>query len=261
MTDPIHRIVRGSGPIVATAIHDGHEIRPELMPYLALDEAGRLREEDPFTGGWARVAPTRVLALRSRFEVDINRPRETAVYRTPEDAWGLQVWKESLPETLVERSIEGYDLFYRDFGDLLREVIQEHGRVLVLDLHSYNHLREGPDGPAADPETNPQVNLGTGTIPDRTPWAGLIDRFISDLSEHEFPGGRLDVRENVKFRGGACAAWVHRNFPESACVLSVEFKKFFMSEWTGEPDGPMISAIETALRSTVPGILEELERI
>ncbi len=62
----------------------------------------------------------------------------------------------------------------------------------------------------------------------------MIDRFISDLSGFDFPGGRLDVRENVKFRGGNCGAWAHATFPDSACVLSIEVKKFFMDEWTGD---------------------------
>ena len=35
----------------------------------------------------------RIIVNRSRFEVDINRPRDKAVYITPEDAWGLHIWK------------------------------------------------------------------------------------------------------------------------------------------------------------------------
>jgi len=251
---------RGNGPIVATAIHDGHDVRAEVAHHLALDEAARLREEDPFTGRWTVIAPTRVVATRSRFEVDLNRPRETAVYRTPEEAWGLEVWNGSLPEAIVERSLEDYDAFYAELERLYTELARRHQRFLVLDLHSYNHRREGPAGPPADPAGNPQVNIGTGTMSDRSRWARLIERFIDDLTSFDFPGGRLDVRENVKFRGGACAAWTHRSFPDSACVLSIEVKKFFMDEWTGEADERQLNAIGEALASTLPGALEELER-
>ena len=31
----------GSGPLVATAIHSGHEIRRDLLPMLALDDSNR----------------------------------------------------------------------------------------------------------------------------------------------------------------------------------------------------------------------------
>ena len=245
---------------MATAIHDGHEVRDEVMRFMALDEVSRLREEDPFTGRWTEIAPTRVVGLRSRFEVDLNRARETAVYRTPEDAWGLEVWREAPPDDVIARSLDAYDGFFGALEGLYRELADRYGRFLVLDLHTYNHRREGADGLPADPAGNPQVNVGTGTMPAREHWASLIDRFMGDLAAYHFPGGELDVRENVRFRGGACAAWTHRTFPDAACVLSIEVKKFFMDEWTGEADETLVDEVCNALRPAVAGALEELER-
>ncbi len=260
MDECIWNLERGLGPVVATAIHDGHAVREEVIRHMALDEASRLREEDPFTGRWTEIAPTRIVGTRSRFEVDLNRPRETAVYRTPEDAWGLEVWGDALPDDVIARSLDAYDAFYGALDGLYRELADRYGRFLVLDLHSYNHRREGADGPPADPAGNPQVNVGTGTMPDRERWARLIDRFVDGLAAYEFPGGALDVRENVRFRGGACAAWAHRRFPGAACVLSIEVKKFFMDEWTGEADETLVDEVCNALRPAVAGALEELER-
>lgn len=258
MSDVIWTLERGPGPLVATAIHDGHGVRAEVLEHMALGEPDRLREEDPFSARWTAVAPTRLVGLRSRFEVDLNRTREKAVYRTPEDAWGLTVWREGLPVEVAERSLREYDAFYATVEGLFRELADRYGRFLVLDLHSYNHRRDGPDAPPADPSENPQVNVGTGTLTSRGPWEGLIRRFISDLGGAAFPGGPLDVRENVKFRGGAFAAWTHRAFPGAACVLSIEFKKFFMDEWTGEPNEALVAAIGDALAVAVPGALHEL---
>ncbi len=258
--DQIWRLELGDGPLVATAIHDGHDVREEVRKLMALEEAARLREEDPFTARWTRVAPTRLVGLRSRFEVDLNRPREKAVYRTPEDAWGLDVWHRAPPENVIARSLQEYDSFYAEVERLFAGFEDRHGRFLVLDLHTYNHRRAGPDAlPAAEAE-NPMINVGTGTMTDRSPWGPLIDRFINELGEYDFPGRRLDVRENVRFRGGAFAAWAHRTFPESACVLSIEVKKFFMDEWTGAPDQALLEAVARALESTLPGTLEELAR-
>ena len=65
---------------------------------------------------------------RSRFEVDLNRPRDEAVYRTPDMAWGLQVWKAPPPEDVVERSLAVHDRFYDDLQvrlDELVEIIEE----------------------------------------------------------------------------------------------------------------------------------------
>jgi hypothetical protein len=261
MTDRIWQIELGQGPMVATAIHDGGEVRDEVRRHMVLEEPSRRREEDPFTAEWTRIVPNRIVGLRSRFEVDLNRPREQAVYRTSEDCWGLQVWNGGLPDDVAERSVMEYDVFY----DMLREVYgglaERYGKFVVYDLHTYNHRREGPGSPAADATRNPQVNLGTGTMKDRSKWAGVIERFKHDLGHFDFPGGGLDVRENVRFFGGNHPRWAHEMFPDSACVLAIEVKKFFMDEWTGEADMTLVRAIRDALQSTVSGVLEELVKL
>ena len=259
MTDAFE-ITPGPGPLVAAAVHDGHAARPETLPLFALDHAGRLREEDPFTGALAEVAATRIVGKNSRFEVDLNRPRDRAVYRTPDDAWGLTVWKGEVPEFVVADSLATYDAFYDAVRALLAEKIEEFGSVVVYDLHSYNHRREGPDGPAADPEQNPEVNVGTGTL-DRQRWGRLVDRFMADLRAGAAEAGipDLDVRENVKFEGGHFSQWVHETFGSAACVIAVEFKKTFIDEWTGEPDAAHLQRLADALDATVPGVLAERE--
>ncbi|MGH7501712.1 MAG: N-formylglutamate amidohydrolase, partial [Longimicrobiales bacterium] len=157
-TPPAWRITRGPGPIVAVAIHNGHAVRKEVEARLRLSEGERLREEDPYTAGWTEVVDTRVIGRRSRFEVDLNRPRESAVYVEPEQSWGLRVWEGPLPLDLIARSLEAWDAFYRDLAVLLEEKRARHGRFVVFDIHSYNHRRSGPDGAPADPSENPDVN-------------------------------------------------------------------------------------------------------
>jgi N-formylglutamate amidohydrolase len=253
-------IVSGTGPLVATAIHDGHEVRDEVAALLAIDNSTRLREEDPHTSRWVRMAPTRVVVRASRFEVDLNRPRERAVYRRPEDAWGIDVWRAPPPVDLIERSLALYDEFYADIRRVLEAVRAAHGTFVVFDLHTYNHRREGPDGRPADVGANPEVNLGTGTV-DRARWGPLVDRFMHDLGHVEVDGRRLDVRENVKFRGGWFSQWIHETFPGEGCALAIEFKKFFMNEWTAEVREDTLRQIGAALLSTVPGVREELSRL
>src|SRR5689334_21156460 len=95
----------GSSALLVTAIHAGSAMRSSLQALCALDAAQRLREEDPFTDRWTRISDNRIVGLRSRFEVDLNRPREKAVYRVPADCWGLQAWKKELPSSEVELSL------------------------------------------------------------------------------------------------------------------------------------------------------------
>ena len=255
--DAIWKLVTGDGPLVATAIHDGYELRPDVGANMALDKLGRLREEDPFTGSWTEVAPTNIIGTHSRFQVDLNRPRETAIYIKPEDAWGLIVRREPPPEGTVAKSLAEYDAFYQASEALFRKMTAQHGRIVVYDLHTYNHRRNGPDGDVADPEANPEVNIGTETM-NRDLWAPVIDRFIGDLRAFDYMGRHLDVRENVKFKGGNFARHTHTSFPDSVCVLSIEFKKFFMDEWSGAPDTAQVAAIQAALASTTPGVLAAL---
>ncbi|MGH7665535.1 MAG: N-formylglutamate amidohydrolase [Gemmatimonadaceae bacterium] len=245
-------------PLVATAIHAGHDLRPEIARLIALDDAERLREEDPFTDEWTVVAPLRVIGSVSRFEVDVNRPRDGAVYRTPADAWGLRVWKEQLPAGVVERSLARYDTFFASMRELFDAMATQFGRFVVLDIHSYNHRRDGPDAPPADPALNPEVNVGTSNM-NRSAWAPVVDRFMNDLALPDANGRRLDVRENVKFRGGHFSQWIHSTYGDAACSLAVEFRKFFMDECTGQPHGNEIDAVRVALESAVPGVLEEVK--
>lgn len=244
---------------MAVALHDGHEVRAAVAPFLALDDAGRLREEDPFTGEWIAVAPHRVVVGASRFEVDLNRPREGAVYRTPEQAWGLTVWQEGTPETLWEESLALHDAFLKDVAALLDRIVAKHGRFVLFDLHTYNHRREGASGPVADVAGNPEINLGTRNL-DRAKWAPVIDAFTRDLCAFDFGGRQLDVRENVKFGGGAFSRWVVEHYP-MGCPLSIEAKKFFMDEWTSQPDRAQVALLREALAATVDGVLAALAQV
>lgn len=260
MEDQIWSIEEGDGPLVAAAIHDGHVVRSEIEKLLALTPDERLREEDPFTGEWTRVADTRIVVRRSRFEVDMNRPPDKAMYLKPQDAWGLDVWREGPPPTLVDRSLEQYDRFYEEVAGVLDRLSDRHSRFVVYDLHSYNHRRGGPDAHPENPELSPEVNVGTGTL-DRERWGPVADAFIDALSRVDFLGRKLDVRENVKFRGGYFPEWIHTNYPDRGCALAIEFKKFFMDEWTGEPYPDVVRAIREALEATVSPVLDALREL
>ena len=253
-------IEEGGGPLVACAVHAGNEVRAEALRHMAIRRRERFIEEDPFTDQLTTVAPTSVVVRRSRFEVDMNRARERAIYRTPGDAWGLTVWRGPLPSAVRQRSLRLYDRFYSDLSTVLARAGAGGKPFVVLDLHSYNHRRGGSDAPPADPAGNPEINVGTGSV-DRERWGGLVDRFMADLRTVEVAGRPLDVRENVRFRGGHLSRWVHAAFPGQACCLAVEVKKFFMDERTGELDEAAWGGVQEALAASVPGVLDEIDRM
>lgn len=248
------------GPVVATSVHAGHGLRPEIAEAMVLDEAERFREEDPFTDRIAAVVPDRVITSRSRFEADLNRPRREAVYRSPEDCWGLDVWREgTLSDELFEGSLATYDAFYDALAPRL-DALAERGPFVLLDVHSYNHRRDGADEPAAPVADNPEVNVGTGSVDDDL-FGPLVERFIADLRKTSTGSGPLDARENVAFEGRNLAWWVHDRYPRVGCVLALEFKKTFMDEWTGELDEGRLRAAQDVLAATLPGVRDELEKL
>ena len=244
--------------MLATAIHDGHGLRPEIARAMALGDADRLREEDPFTGEAIRDVPFHIVVHRSRFEFDLNRGPEGAIYRTPEQCWGLKVWEsEELDDKLARDSLAIHGEYYRMLGALLDGVAARHERFVVIDAHSYNHRRAGPDALPTPQEKAPDINIGTFSMP-RQQWAFLMDPLIQAMRDFDFNGRRLDVRENVAFQGkGEQTRFIHERYPGRGCAIALEFKKFFMDEWTGEPDPKELAAMR-AFTAHIAAVAEEL---
>ena len=244
------RVSRGEGPVVATAIHDGHGLRDEVRAAMKLTDGERLREEDPFTGQAVEGVPNHVIAMRSRFEFDLNRAGDASVYCTPEQCWGLDIWHAPPTDDLITRSRDLHAGFYRMIAGLLDEIAAEHDRFVLLDVHSYNHRRGGPDEPPTPQAEAPDINIGTFSMP-RDLWAPLLDPLMEAMRDVDFNGRRLDVRENVAFQGkGELARFVHERYPGHGCAIALEFKKFYMDEWTGEPDPAELEAMRGFISAT-----------
>ena len=240
---PWWTLQRSDDCVLATAIHDGHGLRAEVAAAMALAEGERLREEDPHTGHAVRGVPTHAIACRSRFEVDLNRAATDAVYRTPEQCWGLDVWRAPPDDAMVARSLELHAAYYAMLGGLLDDIARRHGRYVLLDVHSYNHRRNGPGTPPTPQDAAPDINIGTFSMP-RGEWAFLLDPLMEAMRGFDFNGRRLDVRENVAFQGkGEQTRFVHARHPGVGCAIAIEFKKFFMDEWSGEPDPAELDAM------------------
>ncbi len=246
----------GNAPLIATAIHQGHALRESLTSFINLNEQERLREEDPFTGLWTLVAPTQIVGYHSRFQVDLNRAPEKAIYEKPEDAWGLKVWNTDLPhgEKLISQG--EYEGFYDSVKSLLDEMISQHGYCIIYDIHSYNAIRDGKEGSAKE---NPEINLGTANM-NREIWGEVVENFMDDLRNFDFAGHSLDVRENVKFKGGYFTQWIYEQFGDRCCPIAIEVKKFFMDEVTGIPYPNMLVWVGQALQATTVNLFKTAEK-
>ncbi len=239
--------LRGTpGPVIATAVHDGHEVRPEVAARQAIHPDHRRREEDPYTGRLTTIGDLGLVARSSRFEFDLNRPREQAVYRVPEDAWGIEVWHLPPHDPIVERPLEIYARSPADADALVEASLALVPEVLVLDLHSYNHRRGGPDDPG-DP-SKPLVDVGTKWT-DRDRWEAPVEAFLGALRRATFRGAPIEPVENVPFGGGWLSRRLSETYGDRVLVLAVELRKSFMDEWTGELDEALLGELHAACAS------------
>ena len=241
-----------SGQLVTTSIHAGHDLRPEISDLMVLGESDRLREEDPFTDAIGSLMPDRVLVHRSRFETDLNRSRDAAVYATSQDCWGLNVWRDgTLPADVLARSLDYWDSFYADLEARLDE-LAARGPFAIFDIHSFNHRRPGPDQPDESWDKNPELDLGTGLV-DRELFTPVIDALRDSMTAQGF-----DVRDEIKFVPKQLSQWVHTRYPGVGCVMTLEFKKTFMDEWTGLPDPDRLDTLAQCVATAAGPVLAAL---
>ena len=252
---------RGASPVIGTAIHDGHAVRRNLLMKMALDDDERLREEDPFTAETIGGLDNRIVFHRSRFEIDLNRARDAALYLRPEQAWGLKIWRDQPSDSDIAESLSLHDAYYEMLAGYLSGVTAQHGRFVVLDIHSYNHRRAGPSAPPSEKSAAPDINIGTFSM-DRTRWAPVVDAFIDFAAGFDFLGRRLDVRENIAFQGrGEQTRFIHERFAGNGCAIAVEFKKIFMDEWTGVPDRQAVGAFQALVAGSAPVLERALREV
>jgi hypothetical protein len=143
----------------------------------------------------------------------------------------------------------GYNHWYNLLRITVSRLLERHPILLVLDMHSYNHRRNGP-GSTPDPQIqNPDIILGRSNMTSSFyPW---VDRIQAALNGSLVGGQTIDCRTDVKFTGGWMSRWLHHHFPGRVVSLSVEFKKIFMDEWSGNLDNDMQNALTIAFHQAV----------
>ncbi|WP_299242120.1 N-formylglutamate amidohydrolase [uncultured Aquimarina sp.] len=204
---------------ICAAVHDGHQFRKELWDNCLHTEYERWYEEDPATKQMVRSHPIVIAGCDSRFEYDLNRDPENAIY---EDAWGKQLWKNPLKPDTKERSLQKHYNFYSIVNALVSKIESKYGAAIVYDMHSYNWRRWDREVPV--------VNLGTSNIDNErfglfaTSWSNL-------LSEIKLPNDiKTTAAINDTFQGnGYFLKYITKNF-RNTLVLATEFSKIYCHE-------------------------------
>jgi hypothetical protein len=228
-------------PIIGTAIHAGHRLRPELLDNCLLDDSARFLEEDPFTQRFIEDFPITLVCHDSRYEYDLNRGPDDAVYET---AWGVEVWREPLSTEQRIASLAKHSRFYRVMRALAAQVEYQCGGCLIVDTHSYNYR-------IRDHEAPPVFNIGTEQV-DETRWRSVLDSFDRELPNIALPG-KLEstLGWNAVFYGRGYQATIARQHLPRTLVVPLEVKKVFMDETTGEPFPEIIEALRVGFNAVI----------
>lgn len=223
---------------VCGAVHDGHQFRKELWNNCLHTEYDRWYEEDPETKNMVDSHPILIAGMDSRFEYDLNRPPESAIY---EDAWGKQLWKTPLPEPMKAKSMEKHQNFYKVVKALISKIEELHGIGVVYDMHSYNWKRWDREVPT--------WNLGTSNI-DNERFGNDVETWRQFLEQMELPNGiKSTAKINDTFQGnGYFLKYITQNF-KNTLVLATEIAKVYCDEYDQILYPEVVDAVEKQFRN------------
>ncbi|MEE4197170.1 MAG: flavohemoglobin expression-modulating QEGLA motif protein [Bacteroidales bacterium] len=226
-------------PFAALAIHNGHQLRKSLQENCLLSDHERWQEEDPFTLTFISSLPIVIAANDSRYEYDLNRNEEGALYH---EAWGKKVWKHKLPEKEIRTSLEKHRNFYRVVDALVHTLEKKFGAAVIFDIHSFNYKRYN--------HKTPVFNLGTENINQKL-YSRFTKSWLKELEKIELPGVDQEVRENDVFKGnGYLLQHITHKF-RNTLVLATEIKKVYCNEESGESYPLVIDELTRQLKKAV----------
>lgn len=223
---------------VCGAVHDGHQFRKDLWDNCLHTEYERWYEEDPETKTMVISHPIVIAGMDSRFEYDLNRAPETAIY---DDAWGKQLWKSPLPEHEKQKSLAKHAAFYKVVAALISKIEEKFGVCVVYDMHSYNWKRWDREVPT--------WNLGTSKV-DQNRFKEDINTWSKSLSELQLPNGIQSTSLiNDTFQGnGYFLKFISQTF-KNTLVLATEIAKVYCDEYDYIMYPEVVASVEKQLRT------------
>lgn len=225
-------------PYVCAAVHDGHQFRKELWNNCIHTEYERWYEEDPATKQMIQSHPIVIAGLDSRFEYDLNRTENTAIYT---DAWGKQLWYNPLSEEMKNKSLQKHKNFYKIVFALINKIEKKFGVAIVYDMHSYNWQRWNREVPT--------WNLGTKNV-DENRFSKSIESWRRILENMPLPNGiKSTSKLNDTFQGnGYFLKFITQNF-KNTLVLATEIAKVYCDEVNQIMYTEVVIAVENYLKT------------
>ncbi|QTD39243.1 N-formylglutamate amidohydrolase [Polaribacter batillariae] len=228
------------------AVHNGHQFRKELWNNCLHTAYERWFEEDPETKEMVKSHPIVIAGMDSRFEYDLNRDPESAIYT---DAWGKQLWKNPLPANQKEKSLQKHTNFYKVVHTLITKLEEKFGVCIVYDMHSYNWKRWTREVPT--------WNLGTHNI-NNNRFGNVVESWREILAKTPFPNGiKATSKINDTFQGnGYFLKYITQNF-KNTLVLATEIAKIYCDELAQIMYPEVVRSVEQYLKTELKKHAEE----
>ena len=170
-----------SGPVVATAIHDGHAVpRSGERPPSTRPPGSARKTRSPgrwrrwLRPGWSRPSVRSISTARATTRC-IAAGRRPGTWRCGASPSGAIARHWPVRRVLRPPRAHCASASTTTGASCCRSPL------LIIGARV--------DGPPADPALHPEINVGTGTV-DKTRWGSLIDRFCSDLAGCRVRGHR-----------------------------------------------------------------------
>jgi N-formylglutamate amidohydrolase len=228
-------------PYACAAVHDGHQFRQELWDNCLHSAYDRWYEEDPETKNMVISHPIVIAGCDSRFEYDLNRTPEEAVFET---AWGKQLWKNPLFEAEKTKSLLKHSNFYKVVHALISKLEEKFGVCIVYDMHSYNWQRWDREVPT--------WNLGTSNI-DNERFGEEVESWRQVLASIKLPHDIAPTAKiNDTFQGnGYFLKYITSTF-NNTLVLATEIAKVYCDEYKQIIYPEVVAAVEQQLKVLLP---------
>ncbi|MFT3799763.1 MAG: N-formylglutamate amidohydrolase [Burkholderiaceae bacterium] len=239
-------------PVIATLPHSGRYVPPTIAARMLPRHAKWLKNTDWYLNELYSFLPeigvTTIAATHSRYVVDVNRDPASAGpgewFKSAVTLFtdmGDPVYSEPPTEMEAKTRVSQYHAPYHQVvREQLQSVLSIHGRVLLLDLHSFM----GP--------TTHDVCLGN--LQGATTTKRTFETFSA-----AFRAGGFDVGENMPFLGGYIVREYQRPPAVQSLLVELRYTNYMDCTFIDDPRPPSLDPrrlTDAALR--VRSVLEKV---
>ncbi len=226
-------------PYICFSTHSGSKISKKSLKNIAISQRKRKYHEDPHTADFIVSMPIMAQGLDSRYEYDLNRSPENAIY---DEFLGDKVWKKPLTKAQKEIYLQKHQNFYTVISVLVKTLERKFKACIVYDIHAFNYKK-------IERET-PIFNIGTEKI-NNTKFGAFVQSWQTELGKIKLPEMDTTVKLNDVFQGtGYLLEYITTHFPNTL-VLPTEIKKVYCNEEKGDFFPLVIDALTQGLKKAI----------